>query len=221
MQTGKNPEPRNGTKKISSFNYPIEETFSLLKPKKKSKTLFFNVLNDRKSERNFSKLSIDDLSSILWHSAKVKKIVSINNGYILTTRNYPSAGSMHPIDIFVSLPNTLVKRDIFYYNPFAHELSRLTLNRSLLSHFFYTINNCLNCKNSTIIWFGAFSSIVDSKYRNPDSLIWRDAGVLLMTFQLTASALSFNSCAVGTLGEPFFSKMMGNKINSVGGILIG
>jgi len=221
MEAGKNPEPRKQTKNISLFNYPIEENLILRKPKVKPKIPFFDVLRNRKSERNFSRLSIDKISNVLWYSAKVKKVIATHKGYIITTRNLPSGGSLHPIDIFVSLPNTIKKRNIFYYNPFIHSLAKLNVNHSLLLHFFSNINNCLNCKNATIIWFGAFSSIVDAKYKNPLSLIWRDAGVLLMTVQLTASALSVKSCPVGTLGEPFFSKMMGNNVNSVGGILIG
>src|SRR4051812_24134376 len=86
MQAGKNPEPRKQTKNISFFTYPIEGNLFLHKPNMKPKTLFLDVLSARKSERNFSKLSITKIGNILWYSAKVKKVVSTHKGYILTTR---------------------------------------------------------------------------------------------------------------------------------------
>jgi hypothetical protein len=91
-----------------------------------------------------------------------------------------------------------------------------------MNAFFNNVNECLNIVNATVVWFVAHLQRTEAKYKNPESLIWRDAGALITTIQLVATAIKIRSCPIGTLGEPFFSKLFtkGNVI-SAGGILVG
>jgi SagB-type dehydrogenase family enzyme len=219
MLAGKNPEPKAKVKRVPNFNFNISAYSSLPKASNDAKPLFFDILNSRKSERNFSKINVLQLSNLLWHSAKFKKVSMSKDGQLLLKRNNPSAGSIHAIDFFISLPEG--KRNLFYYDPFTHRLAKLELNKTVFTNFFKDINERINCKNATIVWFGICPAIVESKYRFSESLIWREAGVLLMTVQLTAAALKLKSCPIGTLGEPYFSRLIGNGIISLGGILVG
>jgi SagB-type dehydrogenase family enzyme len=219
MVVGKNPEPILKAKKVTHFTFNISEYSSLPRASNKAKPLFFDILTSRKSERSFLKINILQLGSLLWHSAKFKKATMTKDGQLLLRRNNPSAGSIHAIDFFISLPGK--KRNLFYYDPFIHRLAKLELNKTLFTRFINDINKRINCTNATIVWFGVYPAIVESKYRFSESLIWREAGVLLMTVQLTATALNLKSCPVGTLGEPHFSKLVGNGIIGLGGILIG
>ncbi len=223
MQTGKNPKPKSNPKKIPSKSYSFEDFIQLQKPDFELTQPLGEILNFRKSERNFSKITLEQLSSLLWFSAKVKNIKISETDLILTHRTSPSAGAIHPIDILVSLPDSFENRFLYYYDPFNHRLNKLILDKAKLESFFFHVNMNLSLSNATLIWFLADVERTESKYKNPVSLIWRDAGALIMTIQLVATALEMNSCAIGTLGEPYISDIFQKYGNyfSAGGILLG
>lgn len=223
MLAGGNPEPRKNVIKSLPSIYQIEDYISLPKPNKKLTASFFEVIDNRKSERIFSKLTLEQISNLLWYSSKTKTISVTNENQFLSHRNAPSAGGIHPIDIFVSLPSDFDKRVLHYYDPFVHKLANVNLKQSSLSLFFDNINRNLSIENSTIIWFAASIQRTGSKYKNPESLVWRDAGALIVLYQLVATALQINSCPVGTLGNPFFVDLFSKEMNvtSAGGILFG
>ncbi|WEK34733.1 MAG: nitroreductase family protein [Candidatus Pseudobacter hemicellulosilyticus] len=221
MPAGKNPNPRKKIQNTPTFHYKIGEYILLPEILDTNQILFFTVLKRRRSTRSFGKLSLNELSTLLWHSAKVQKLFVSENGAILSHRPAPSAGGIHPIDVFVSLPTLINERKLLLYDPIGHRLGRLIINPVDESSFFEEVNNCLQMDNGTLIWFGAYMASTALKYHNPESLVWRDAGALLMTFQLVATALGIASCPVGTLGEPFFFNSLDKMVLSSGGVLVG
>lgn len=221
MKAGKNPEPRKLLKNFKLFNYSIERVTDLPKPIKKESPLFFEVIAKRKSKKGFKKLSLHQISSLLWHSAKAKQVSVSDSGQILYRSNAASAGAIHPIDILVSLPASLSKRSLFYYDPFSHQLASLVVKKNHWSSFTSNVNTCINLTNATLFWFAAHPVRTEAKYKNPQSLIWRDAGALITLVQLVATGFNISSCPVGTLGEPYFSAMFCKNLISAGGIAIG
>jgi SagB-type dehydrogenase family enzyme len=223
MLDGNNPEPRKSIRPAQPLYYPVGNLIPLPKANTPSNRIFIEVLGNRISERVFQKMSIQDLSNLLWYAAKIKSVSITTKNQIITHRPSPSAGSLHPIDIFLSLPQTIKKRQLYYYDPFIHKIGRLVVDKHILFDFLSTINDCLESTNATVIWFVGVPQIVSSKYKNHASLLWRDAGSLLMTVHLTAYALGLKSCAVGTLGQPFLSRLFEKnyKIISAGGLLVG
>lgn len=219
---GKNPKPRLRIKKITFFQYKIDNYISLPKPSRVSNSRFLNVLLARNSQKKFNKLSLNKISSLLWYSAKVKKVILANDSLILTHRGAPSAGGIHPIDIFISLP-AISNRVLYYYDPYLHKLGKIDVNQSELVSFFDMVSKNLNFRNATIIWFGADMQRTEQKYQNSNSLVWRDAGALIMLFQLVATAFKIKCCPIGTLGEPYFSSLFKHhkKFVSAGGLMIG
>lgn len=220
MQNGKNPKPRKTMLHMNNIVYNIESFIQLPKVLSKITTPFLRVIETRKSERKYSILTIKELSNLLWYSAKVKSL-TVSQNTILSHRNAPSAGAIHPIDIFISLPSDLKNRALLYYEPFTHKLARLILDNSLQKAFFHHVNLSLALKNATLIWFGADFNRTKSKYSNPESLVWRDAGAKIMLVQLVANAFEYTSCAIGTLGNPYFEKLFSNSLVSAGGLLVG
>src|SRR5690242_15312783 len=107
MSTGKNPKPRKRYRQTDHLNYHLGEYINLPKPELNSNPLFFQVINKRKSKRVFNTLSLETLSSLLWHSAKAKKVFLSTTGNILSHRTSPSAGAIHPVDILISLPESI------------------------------------------------------------------------------------------------------------------
>lgn len=223
MRNGNNPEPLKEIKKIPTYIYLLDNVLSLPQTNAELNISFAEVILGRQSTRIFKKIDLQQISNLLWYSAKVRKALISEEGNLITHRSSPSAGGIHPIDIFISSPNSISKRDLQFYNPFTHSLAKLKVDDKLLIQFYKHINKCLPLKNSTLIWFVAHKERVAAKYKNPDSLIWRDAGALIMSFQIVASGLNLHSCPIGTLAEPFLSNLFDkpNTIISAGGLLIG
>lgn len=223
MENGKNPKPKLSPNKTPIRSYSFEDSIQLQKPSFELTESLGKALELRKSERSFSKITFEQLSSLLWYSAKVKDIKISETGSILTHRTSPSAGAIHPIDIFVSLSGNIEDRFLYYYDPFNHRLNKLILDKTKLESFFFHVNMNLSLSNATLIWFVADAERTASKYENPVSLIWRDAGALIMTIQLVATDLKLQSCVIGTLGEPYISDIFQKygTYFSAGGILLG
>lgn len=219
----KNPTPKPIEELVESFNYPIVEKTTLIRPGDNEQIDFFKAVLSRRSSRTYKPLDIDVMSKILWYSSKVANVSLTQDAYILSQRPAPSAGSRHPIDILLSPADDLTDRSLYYYNPFDHSINKLQLNSKIVMDFFIQVNEIINCKSATIVWFIAHPSRTESKYENAESLIWRDAGALLYCFQLVCTALKVQSCALGTLGEPFVSQIFEDygKVYGVGGVLAG
>lgn len=165
---------------------------------------------------------LEDIGNILWSSCKVKDTFMQNNGFILTHRPSPSAGARHPIDILVS-SQILGTSQFYYYNPFEHSLNKLKLNEANVLSFDNHLNNIMDRNKGTIIWFIAHPSRTEAKYNNSMSLVWRDAGALIYCVQIASKGYGFNSCPIGSLGEPYISHMFLDfgTVFGVGGIIIG
>lgn len=224
-----NPRPKNQEDTPSRFHYPIKEIIRLphLTSSHFNSTDFWEILSKRKSTRNFQQITLDIINKILWSSAKVKELYVQDNGYILSHRAYPSAGARHPIDILIQSETLGNENSLYYYNPFEHSLNKLESNTILMKGLRDHVNSLFdpnsNSEKGTIFWFLAHIDRSGAKYENPISLIWRDAGAVINCIQLSCTALNLNSCAIGSLGEPYMSQLFLNTENivSAGGIIVG
>jgi SagB-type dehydrogenase family enzyme len=217
-----NPFPKNKEDDPLIVHYPIVNTLKLDEPGYYKPVNFWDVLRNRSSGRDFRKLSLEEISAVLWASSKVKNLAVQENGYILTHRPASSAGARHPIDLVVT-SSTLNCNEFHYYNPFDHTLNKLDLVNFSIDAFLHHIASVISLGEGTIIWFICHPQRTSAKYENFQSLVWRDAGVLIHSIQIACCGLSLNSCPVGSLGEPFISKGFSDvgDIFGVGGILIG
>lgn len=219
----KNPKIKQIEGIVAVFNYNILESIKLSRNLTPFKISFDTVLEKRKSSRGFSHITLQNISDLLWHVAKVKTIFQQDNGYILTHRGTASAGARHPIDIIISSSQLLSNNDFYYYNPFEHSLNKLAISHSDKAAFFEHIEEIIDTTNATIIWFVAHKKRTSAKYSYSDSLIYRDAGALIQAIQMVCAAMDINSCPVGSLGNPFISNFFNNQmgISGAGGLLIG
>lgn len=214
-----NPSPKNIEDSIQVFDYQISNTIFLRKSPDNYNANFFELPFLRKSTRCLSRLKDEQLSDILWFTSKVIR-ANYSKGYILTHRPTPSAGAIHPIDLLISIPNQPLI--LYYYNPFSHTLNQLKLSEEIVKSFINHINKNLRLNDATLIWFIAHTNRTASKYENFQSLVWRDAGALLQSIQLTCTAMSLGSCPVGTLAEPFVHHLFNDtNVISAGGIIVG
>lgn len=158
-------------------------------------TGFFEVLGARRSGIG-GPLGIGDLSALLWHSTALRSRMPGRFGVLAESRNSPSGGGLHPIKLLV-LP--LEDGTAGFYDDQQHGLmpvgtAALEVNRE-------SISTILGHSHGTTIQFAADRALLDACYHNASSILWRDAGALVATMCLVATALGIAACPVGRVGK--------------------
>lgn len=218
------PRPKAVGQAYKEFIYyrPAGTLLPIPKPRRVS---FFRVLADRRSRRPLRPLSAHHLGAVLWFSAKeFARRGTPGAGNYWEHRAVPSAGGCHPIDVLVrdgAKPRLAWKR----YNPRSHGLASLIIeDSSALRAHDRTLKPMVGeLRNASLLWLLAQPNRTARRYHNPESLIWRDAGVLIGVIALVAEALGLACTPLGATGEPFLSRALGGrgKVFGLGGILIG
>jgi SagB-type dehydrogenase family enzyme len=216
------PIPREVELPYSEFSYQVEEKSYLHHPTPLPDTSLPDVLVSRQSRRTFKTVPQQHLNSLLWHAGRAITVNSPKDPR-WQHRPTPSAGGKHPIDLLI-FPEPHTSQEAYLYDPVPHALAKLKVtNRLSLEQFLITTNQVVALEQATIIWFGAQFERTLSKYKDGESLVWRDAGALITTISLVAESLDLNCCAIGITGEPFISHMLDSKetVIGVGGLLLG
>jgi SagB-type dehydrogenase family enzyme len=216
----KNPRPRQNPRSRKRVNFDVDLAIPLERPKLKSVNVF-DVLVNRHSGANLSPISMELLTAFLWFSCRTHKIVLTKEGRVWQHRPSPSAGGIHPIDLILfNVPK--FEKELFFYDATGHVLKRLRLPS--MQRIMRLREKALEVKNepkSILIWFVAQPQLIDAYYQNPESLLWRDAGALLGTCYLVATALRLRCCALGITGDPFISKAIHPDLRGAGGLFLG
>ena len=216
------PSPRKKEIVSSEYIYPVTNKMYLNRNFPSRRLNYFELVRKRKSSQKLKRMNESLLPELLWYSCKSIDIAIEPSGYIWSHRPAPSAGGRHPIDIVVSTPKRIDKRNLSLYNPIDHSLSELNLDAKHTKKFFIEVNKVLKIDSAIVIWFVAHLKRTESKYLNSMSLLWRDVGALLYCIQIACTALGLSSCPIGRLGESRLSRMFNNKkIIGVGGIILG
>lgn len=116
-----------------------------------------------------------------------------------TRRPSPSAGALHPIDVVIV--DWRVTPRVMRYQPIGHKLQVLApKDRNKVCVLTEKIRDVVPLAKGTAVVFLGDVGRVDAFYENPHSLLWRDAGALLQTLLLSATAFRLACCPVGLLG---------------------
>lgn len=157
-------------------------------------TGFFDVLDERRSCVG-KPLCVDQLSSVLWHSTRLRNRRLGRFGIGQESRSAPSAGGLHPIRLLI-LP--LEQGDGALYDDHADALIAINPEAKMANRD--SIIAIFGDACGVTIQFAADRDLVAACYDNPISLIWRDAGALTATICLVATALKLAVSPVGRLG---------------------
>jgi hypothetical protein len=157
---------------------------------------FVDVLNGRSSTIG-SALTINDLSSLLWHSTFLRARRPGRFGIPWESRSAPSAGGLHPIRLLVLPIEDGAPFGLF--DQAAHALvgisaAALVANRE-------SVLNILGDVGGATIQMAADQALLEGCYENSSSLMWRDAGALTATICLVATALGLVATPIGRIGE--------------------
>ncbi|GIW65471.1 MAG: nitroreductase [Candidatus Parcubacteria bacterium] len=210
-----NNKKQNFTKEIRrktdyKVYYKAYERFpeiKLPKPSLNSKKEFKEILESRKSNRDFKqkKISLSKISNLLYYSVGLKNLgITANH-----KRFYPSAGALYPIETYIiSLKTALAKKPyLLHYYPRSHSLEELwSLKKK-------EIRNCFSenfiIKSSLIIILTAVFQRTTRKYGNRGyRYIQLEAGHIGQNFYLLSVTLGLNCCAIGGFIEDKLNKVI-------------
>lgn len=88
---------------------------------------FDQLLASRRSSRDLqASIAYADLVALLWSSAATTGTLQEGDGPVFALRATPSAGGLHPIDVYV-IANRVegIDRGVYYFHPFKEELQLL------------------------------------------------------------------------------------------------
>lgn len=178
------------------------------------------LLEQRETGRDFSApVSEPTLGSFLWLACRNRSLRSSRYGIAQESRVHPSAGAMHPIHTLVlSRPGAWHR-----YNPVLHELGKVAGSEAAASSTYKQANEVVPVDHGTILALVAEPGKTQAKYENAESLVWRDAGVVLGYMSVVAQALGLSFCPLGITGHPITlgGWAPAEQLTSVGLALLG
>jgi SagB-type dehydrogenase family enzyme len=206
---GKSPSPIKHVKGMSSFVLPSPNTIhdpnsSLLK-----------VLDERESIRKYGNrhVSVNDLSYLLYHSARIKEIFRSEEG-TLTKRPYPSGGARYPLEIYVVNNNISgIQRGIHHYDPLKHKLNLINKNnifQKRFNKFIMDVQHPLMSREPDALFIitAVFARSMWKYEKLGLSLILSDLGCLYQTMYLVATEMKLAPCPIGKTEEEIVKKWL-------------
>ena len=201
-RVGKSPSP---IKYVTGFS-----SFKLSKPQEidQHKLTLKEVLEKRKTIRIYSnkRMSADDLSYFLYHSARIKNIFHSKEG-TLTERPYPSGGARYPLEIYVANNRIIdIQKGVHYYDPLKHRLILLNKNNRYqrkFNRFLLDVQHPLMDRKPDVIFIitAVFARAMWKYEKLGMSLILSDLGCLYQTMYLLATEMKLAPCPIGKTEE--------------------
>ena len=178
--------------------------------KQNSRNGFYEILERRRSVRNYGKshINIEKLSHFLYSCARIKRMFNdpVLGGQ-LTARPYPSGGARYPLEIYPVCNNINgVQEGLYYYDPMRHKLILLSKRNRYQAKFNELIlrlqKPMINREPDVVFVVTAVFARTMWKYQNMGlSLIMKDLGCLYQTMYLVATEMNIAPCALGLSSE--------------------
>ena len=172
------------------------------------------VMENRKSVRHHSATPITaiQLGEFLYRAARIKNIEQ-GEKYEFTKRPYPGGGACYELEIYplVHLCEGL-ESNLYRYLPDIHSLEVCPADLEKRAHLlkFAAMATGKSELPQIVLLIAARFQRVSWKYESiAYSVILKNAGVLIQTMYLAATAMRLAPCAVGTGNSDVFSQMRG------------
>ncbi|WP_168797375.1 nitroreductase family protein [Lampropedia aestuarii] len=213
------PKPKIPVEPYKPFSWPGGPTFSLGQFAIKETVDLHQLVLERQSRRTFSPLPLEKLEGLLSICCRTYSWSTSDLGFEQQFRGVPSAGAIHPIHVLVQrYRHSGWER----YDPINHSLVEIPGSHDLASAARVAADAIVASGDATLIALVAEPGKTAAKYYFPESLIWRDAGIIIGALAWSAEALSLNICPLGATGTSFVSLISREKtLIGVGLVLIG
>ena len=220
----KPPRPLAKPRALPVFDFQISGVLPIPKPIRRKWLPFDQVLNTRQSRRDFKKpLTLQQLGDLFWHSSRTRCTARVAGNTLWASKPSPSGGGCCPVRMLV-LQAPVLKNKLLLYDSDHHVFGvRDVPNAKLIQQSLREVDRCLKAHNGTVIWFVADLARSCARYRNPESLAWRDSGALLATLGLVAEGMGLECCGLGLHDIPALRRFlkMDLSVIGVGGCIVG
>ena len=165
---------------------------------------FAKVLESRRSLREFEAPTNADLLGLLTNSARSRFAWTTDDGTTVTSRPSPSAGARHPLEIVVAAQSVRgLDPGLYWFDPVLCRLAPLTSDDDEAQRLAIKaqIPLATDSPPPVVIYLIAELERTLTRYRGGFSLVLRDAGALIATICLVATALDLAACPLGTGGD--------------------
>lgn len=168
----------------------------------------FDILEVRKSRREFRAMSIQDISTLLWFTQR--QTATIPGTIDRVKSPIPTAGGLASVRTVVLEPS----KEAWIYDTVGHRAHVLPAPIDICKRIRALASEFFNVGEGTLLLFFAHRPFITKYYETPDSLVLREAGVLLGTLGLVAEALKFSFCPLGTTAEDWLTTLLdcGEKV---------
>jgi len=213
------PKPTPGTPR--SFTWPTAKRLACPPVTAPEPADFSLTLEARRSVRSVARCSFHELINLLAYTTK-PRFLRDGDQANTSLRLSPSAGALHCIStLIIERRGT---RRAFRYDSANHLLEVLVIaEQKHLDEFLALSEEILPNAHGAVVVLIADVQRIKAKYANPDSLLWRDAGVLLQTLSLCSVAYGLVTCLIGGTGAEVVRALglPSSDFKAVGGIVVG
>lgn len=193
------PVPRIQAARYQSFAWPVGVNRQLVPRNRALELDLVALLEQRQTRRDFNRPLEDAiLGEFLWLACRNRSSRPCPFGPDQESRVYPSAGAMHPIHVLVAREAMPWMR----YDPVEHSLIELPGSIDSAAAGRLAAGHLLNLEKGVLLGLVAEPGKTAAKYDRFESLVWRDAGVVLGYMSLVAEALGLAFCPLGISGRP-------------------
>jgi len=220
----KAPRPLVKPRTLPFYDFQISAVLAIPKPKRRKWLPLDRVLDGRQSRRDFkASLTFQELGDLLWYSSRTRHTTRLAGNTLWASKPSPSGGGCHPVQMLVLRAPVLGDKLLLYDSDHHVFGVRELLNAKLLHKCLREVDECLETHNGTVIWFVADLARSGTKYRNPESLAWRDSGAILATIGLVAEGMGLECCGLGLHDIPSLRRFfkLSKSVIGVGGCVIG
>ncbi|MBD3833025.1 MAG: hypothetical protein IE910_06730 [Brevundimonas sp.] len=213
------PQP-NATGGWSPFEWPTEAPEPLPTPWPGADRLFADVAWSRRSAIGES-IGLEPVGNLLHHLTKDAGAGLVGRaGIPIQQRITPSAGGLHPY-CFMCIGDR--DRRVLLYDPATHAFMPLAVPHPDLYELNHReVSAILGSVPGVTVRIVIDADKVFAAYRNPETLILRDAGAILPVVGMLAEWLDLLACPLGFLGSDFVEQMglPAGRLAAVGGFQI-
>jgi SagB-type dehydrogenase family enzyme len=172
---------------------------------------FTRALEQRRSKRTTSQLTIDALGHFLYRTCRVVH-TSTHEGESLVTKLYPSGGSLHPLEIyFVNHSCVGMERGLYHYDPQSHSAAKLRVFDTEIAQLLDAAATSSALEGYPAVLFEICARFRRSAWKYEGisyRLILAELGALYQTMYLVASAMRLSPCAIGSGDSDYLASLL-------------
>lgn len=209
MQKFNDPTPRRLVGDTKKLPFSITKYINLPRNFAVNTGDIVEILDQRRSRHTTTAPTLQDISTLLWLTQR--EISHDKSNLDLIHLPYPSAGSIGSIRV-LALNTDL---GAWVYNRKSHGAEVLLVQSASLDEIMQDANRFFEIGDAVILLFFAQKSVIARYYEHPESLILRDAGVILGVLSLVSELQHVSFCPLGTLGETWLTLLAGDENNEL------